>query len=274
MDAGSAVSPLAGDTWAAVIAAAGSSARMTGGERAGSGGKKEYRFLPGRVDAAGKPLTVLGAAVSAFAAFDRIKTIVIAVPLDSEAGEFAARAALPSRFLDSAGDTPRLLFVPGGRTRRASVHHALSLLEPYGPAYTLIHDGARPWVSADLIRRIMTAALRYGAVIPLLPLVETPKEIVPGPAAGPPEAPEAPEAAGLFFITRHLRRAAVGTAQTPQAFSFPAILHAHQKAADRELAEGFEYTDDAEVWGEFCGPVAAIAGSPENRKITFPEDLA
>jgi 2-C-methyl-D-erythritol 4-phosphate cytidylyltransferase len=254
MDAGSDGSSLAGTVWAAVIAAAGSSSRM-------SGGKKEYRFLPGQVDAEGKPLTVLGAAVSAFAAVDAIKTIVIAVPGEPETGEFAARAALPACFLDGSGDAPQLLFVPGGKTRRASVHHALSLLEVYGPAYALIHDGARPWVSAGLIRRIMAAAQCYGAAVPLLPLVETPKELVPGPAAG------------LFFITRHLRRAAVGTAQTPQAFSFPEILRAHHKAADRELAEGIEYTDDAEVWGEFCGPVAALAGSPENRKITFPEDL-
>jgi 2-C-methyl-D-erythritol 4-phosphate cytidylyltransferase len=272
MDVNSAGSPLAGEPWAAVIVAAGSSVRMAGGEGA-EGGKKEYRFLPGRVDAEGKPLTVLGAAVSAFAAFNRIKTIVIAVPQEPEPGEFAARAALPSRFLDGAGDMPRLLFVPGGKTRRASVHHALSLLEAYYPAYALIHDGARPWVSAGLIRRVMAAALRYGAAVPLLPLVETPKELVPGPAAGLPEAPGSPEAGGLFFVKRHLRRDAVGTAQTPQGFRFPEILSAHQKAADRERAEGFEYTDDAEVWGEFCGPVAAVSGSPENRKITFPEDL-
>jgi 2-C-methyl-D-erythritol 4-phosphate cytidylyltransferase len=264
MDAASAGFPPAGTVWAAVIAAAGSSARMKGGD---GGGKKEYRFLPGRFDPEGKPLTVLGAAVSAFAALDEIKTIVIAVPLPPETGELAARAALPSCFLGDSRDRPRLLFVPGGKNRRASVHHALSLLEAYHPAYTLIHDGARPWVSVELIRRVMAAALHCGAAVPLLPLVETPKEIVPG-------APGTPEIPGLFFIRRHLRRAAVGTAQTPQAFRFPEILSAHRQAADRELAEGFEYTDDAEVWGESQGPVAAVPGAPENRKITFPEDLA
>jgi 2-C-methyl-D-erythritol 4-phosphate cytidylyltransferase len=257
MDASLAGFPRTETAWAAVIAAGGSSTRMSGG------GKKEYRFLSGHFDPKGKPLTVLGAAVSAFVTFDEIKTIVIAVPLEPETGEAAARAALPSCFLEDS-HRPRLLFVPGGRTRRVSVHHGLSLLAAYHPAYTLIHDGARPWVSGDLIRRVMAAALRYGAAVPLLPLVETPKEIVPGP----------PEAPGLFFIKRHLRRAAVGTAQTPQAFRFPEILSAHRQAADREQAEDFEYTDDAEVWGEFQGPVAAISGSPENRKITFPEDLA
>jgi 2-C-methyl-D-erythritol 4-phosphate cytidylyltransferase len=250
----------AGTAWAAVITAAGASARMEGGASPESGrGKKEYRPLDGRFDGAGKPLTVLGAAVSAFAAFTEIKTIVITVPQDAETGEFAARRALPSRFFDGGG--AEVLFVPGGKTRRASVHHALSLLAAYYPRYVLIHDGARPWVDAPLIQRIMEAALDYNAVLPLLPLVETPKEIVSGTPAGP------------FFVKRHLRRAHIGTAQTPQGFAFPEILRAHEKAAARELAEGFEYTDDAEVWGEFCGPVAVVPGSPENRKITFPGDL-
>ena len=245
-----------------MITAAGASARMETGNPAESGnpaGKKEYRPLAGRLDDEGKPLTVLGAAVSAFAAFADIITIVIAVPQDSETGEIAARRALPSRFFDGGG--PELFFVPGGKTRRASVHHALSLLAACHPRYVLIHDGARPWVDAPLIQRIMEAVIDWRAALPLLPLVETPKEIAPG-APGEP-----------FFVTRHLRRAAAGTAQTPQGFAFPEILYAHEKAAARELAEGFEYTDDAEVWGEFCGPVAVVPGSPENRKITFPGDL-
>jgi 2-C-methyl-D-erythritol 4-phosphate cytidylyltransferase len=107
----------------------------------------------------------------------------------------------------------------------------------------------------------MEAVIAWQAALPLLPLVETPKETAADVPGGP------------FFVKRHLRRASIGTAQTPQGFAFPEILYAHEKAAARELAEGFEYTDDAEVWGEFQGPVAAVAGSPENRKITFPGDL-
>jgi 2-C-methyl-D-erythritol 4-phosphate cytidylyltransferase len=240
-----------GEGWAVVITAAGSSARM-------GGGKKEYRPLPDRFDGDGKPLSVLGAAVSAFAACGEIKIMVLAVPPAGENGEAAARRALPSRPFEGGGR--ELLFAPGGKTRRASVHGALSLLERYAPAHVLIHDGARPWVRPSLIRAVMAAAVRYGAALPVLPLVETPKELAPAPEAG------------VFFVRRHLRRAHLGTAQTPQGFAFPGILRAHQEAAIREGGE-FEYTDDAEVWGEFCGPVAAVMGSPENRKITFPEDL-
>ncbi|GHV58148.1 hypothetical protein AGMMS49579_25110 [Spirochaetia bacterium] len=97
---------------------------------------------------------------------------------------------------------------------------------------------------------------KHKAALPLLPLLETPKEIGED-----------------GFVKRHLRRANIGAAQTPQGFAFPEILRAHEKAAERELREKFEYTDDAEVWGEFCGPVAVVKGVPENRKITFPEDL-
>jgi 2-C-methyl-D-erythritol 4-phosphate cytidylyltransferase/2-C-methyl-D-erythritol 4-phosphate cytidylyltransferase/2-C-methyl-D-erythritol 2,4-cyclodiphosphate synthase len=177
------------------------------------------------------------------------------VPADPERGEWAAREALPQDLL--APDAPRrILFVPGGPTRRASVHHALSLLEAYKPGCVLIHDGARPWIDTGLIERIIDGAITHGAAIPLLPLTETPKEID-----------------GEGFIKRHLRRAFVGGAQTPQGFAFPRILRAHEQAAERELREGRDYTDDAEVWGEFAGPVAVIPGLPANRKISFPEDL-
>jgi 2-C-methyl-D-erythritol 4-phosphate cytidylyltransferase len=68
-------------------------------------------------------------------------------------------------------------------------------------------------------------------------------------------------------------------AQTPQAFCFPEILEAHIKAdlkvqnQEDNFIEKTEYTDDAQIWDEFCGPVMFIAGDPENRKITFPGDL-
>jgi 2-C-methyl-D-erythritol 4-phosphate cytidylyltransferase len=222
--------------------------------------KKEYLPLGGGfLDNQGKPLTVLGASVLAFAVFPRIETIAIAVPAQ---GELEARKALPDYLLslregeEPEKPRPRILFVPGGLSRRLSVHHALSFLAAYKPGLALIHDGARPWVSASLISTVIRQTLTYGAAIPLLPLVETPKEVD-----------------GEGFILRHLRRAGTGTAQTPQGFLFPEILRAHEKAAEKELAGGREYTDDAEVWGEFYGPVATVPGEIGNRKITFPGDL-
>ena len=233
---------------AAVICAAGASSR-TGGI------KKEYQKLKDSE----KDLTVLGAAVSAFAAVPSMEIIVIAVP---ENGEAAAREALPPEYLTES--RPKLLFINGGKNRRASVFNALSFLAAYNPGYVLIHDGARPWVSPSLIEKIIEAAKKYGAVIPLLPLTDTPKEC---------EAPWEFQPDGgtkAIFIKNHLKRANTGIAQTPQGFKFPEILRAHEKAAN---FENEEFTDDAEIWGRFCGPVAVIPGSPENRKITFLEDF-
>lgn len=237
---------------AAIITAAGSSRRM-------GGLKKEYRpLVPARPGPGGEPLSVLGAAVMVFAGSPRIGLIVVTVPEDPASGEEAARASLPSSLIASGQSLyPPVRFVRGGPTRRSSVHRALVFLGSWNPAYVLIHDGARPWVDEDLIERTIDAVMQRQAVIPLLPITETPKEVD-----------------GEGFITRHLIRSQIGTAQTPQGFAYPAILQAHEQAALREDRDGRDYTDDAEVWGEFQGPVAAIPGSPANRKITFPEDLA
>jgi 2-C-methyl-D-erythritol 4-phosphate cytidylyltransferase/2-C-methyl-D-erythritol 4-phosphate cytidylyltransferase/2-C-methyl-D-erythritol 2,4-cyclodiphosphate synthase len=228
------------------------------------GVKKEYCLLPGKAaGAADDNLTVLGAAVSAFAAVPEITTIVIAVPADPINGEAAARKALPPELL--AGEKgPAILFVNGGRARRASVFNALSLLAAYAPGFVLIHDGARPWVSPSLIQRVIAGVKKYRAVIPLLPLTETPKET---------DAPLDSAGTDAVFIKRHIKRAFMGAAQTPQGFAFPEILAAHEQAAEQEKSLHIEFTDDAEVWASFCGPVAAIPGESENRKITFPEDL-
>jgi 2-C-methyl-D-erythritol 4-phosphate cytidylyltransferase len=236
------------DLTAAVICAAGSSSRM-------GGIKKEYQKLEGNAH----DLTVLGAAVCAFAAVQSVQIIVIVVP---ENGEDSARDALPPEYLSAA--KPKILFVNGGKTRRASVFNALSLLTEYNPGYVLIHDGARPWVSPSLIENIIAAVKKHGAVIPLLPITDTPKECTS------PFIEIEPRGEKAVFIKTHLKRANTGIAQTPQAFKFPEILHAHEKAAK---VEGEEFTDDAEIWGRFCGQVAVIPGSPENRKITYPEDF-
>ena len=235
---------------AAVICAAGSSKRM-------GGSKKEYLTLPSlsKENSFSNPLTVLGAAVSAFASLPHIRPIVITVP---PGGESEAQSCLPKELRNS--ETKRIFFVSGGKTRRASVHNALLFLASYKPSHVLIHDGARPWIKRELIEKIIEGTIKYGAVIPALPLVETPKELKTS-------------ADEVKFVERHLRRENLCAVQTPQGFAFPEILAAHEKAAEREAKEGFEYTDDAEVWGEFTGQVAVIAGVSENRKITYPEDL-
>jgi 2-C-methyl-D-erythritol 4-phosphate cytidylyltransferase/2-C-methyl-D-erythritol 4-phosphate cytidylyltransferase/2-C-methyl-D-erythritol 2,4-cyclodiphosphate synthase len=225
---------------AAVICAAGASSRM-------NGIKKEYQQLKD------KGITVLASSVRAFAEVPSVETIAIAVP---PAGEEEARKALSADTLNA--QKPKVLFTEGGDTRRASVYNALCLLAAYKPCYVLIHDGARPWITAQLIEKLIEEVKKHGAVIPLLPLTETPKE------CGSPVGEE------TVFIKTHLKRANTATAQTPQVFKFEEILDAHKKAAE---VQDREFTDDAEIWSTFRGQVAAILGSPENKKITFREDI-
>jgi len=231
---------------AAVICAAGASLRM-------GGVKKEFQKLKDHPES----LTVLGAAYSAFAKVSSINTIIIAINENKLA---AARKALPKGCL--ALKKPKVLFVTGGNTRRSSVFNALTALMEYNPAYVLIHDGARPWVSPELIQDVLTAVHKHNAAVPLLPIIETPKETY-----------DALPETGTFepvFIKLHHKRANIGVAQTPQGFKFPEILYAYEKAA---ALTDEEFTDDAEIWSRFCGTVAAIPGEPENRKITFAQDL-
>jgi 2-C-methyl-D-erythritol 4-phosphate cytidylyltransferase len=228
---------------AAIVTAAGSSTRM-------GGLKKEYRplFRDGE-----ESVTVLGSSVMALADSGLIDLIVIVFPPN---GEAEARKAVPPSLLGSDA-RPRVYFAPGGSNRRQSVHNGLKRIAMLEDAdYVFIHDGARPWLDADLIVRLDAAVREANAVIPVLPLVETPKETD-----------------GRGFIVRHLKRANVSSAQTPQAFAFRQILDAHERAAETERRDGAEYTDDAEVWGAFVGLVKTIPGSQANRKITFPEDL-
>jgi 2-C-methyl-D-erythritol 4-phosphate cytidylyltransferase len=232
---------------AVVICAGGASTRMGGGANSGANSvKKEFRKL----DSSPESLTVLGSSVSAFACVPSVEIIVIAV---NENAHDAARNAVPPDYLSA--EKPKVVFVNGGSTRRASVYNALRFLADHNPGYVLIHDGARPWIKPSLIENTIEAAKKYSAVIPLLPLTDTPKECEDG------------------FIKSHLKRANTGIAQTPQAFKFQEILAAHTQAEKAEKTEGEEFTDDAEIWGRFCGKVAVIPGDPENKKITYPEDL-
>ena len=275
---------------AAVITAAGSSSRMGGtqldeadlgvddesdGKRQETFLKKEYRVLPGAFDADGNALTVLGAVTGVFLSAARISTVVITVPAGCENAEQAAKAALPGAFLKGGGGaskSPALLFVPGGASRRLSVYEALNALSGSGIDFVLIHDGARPWLSAALVNRVIDAAITHGAAIPVLPSTETPKIILNNNHGGLNGA-----RGGLCgFIDKHPNREMVFFAQTPQGFAFEPLWDAH-KRAQTYTAENRcrEWTDDAEIW-HFSYPerkIAAVHGEQANKKITFAEDL-
>ncbi len=266
---------------AVVITAAGSSTRM-------GGQKKEYRSLG---DGAGTVLSVATKVfVSALApqllsdtgeriqqqkgAFPlpyRLTQILITIPPNSgkEGLQTAREALFASPDLQALWDNPRqqatyspqLLFVEGGQSRQASVCKALQALaenqdpeaEYQAPEIVLIHDGARPFVTEDIILQVVVATQNEGAAACGIPPVDTQKEI---------------DSQG--FIVRHLNRDSLVAIQTPQGFHFKPLLQAHLMAAQ----DNFETTDDTAIWGTYVGPVKITPGSVDNKKITFPRDLA
>ncbi len=212
------------------------------GSRAGPGAPKQYRLL------AGKPL--LAHTLSAL-----LKAAPEAKLLPVIHSEDLASYRQSLAFLDKA-DLGRLLPPAyGGETRQDSVRLGLESLARQGPPeIVLIHDGARPFASPDLIARARAAARQHGAAVPGLALTDTVKQV---------------DAAARVMATAP--REAFRAVQTPQAFAFDLILAAHRKA---EAAAQNGLTDDAAI-AEWAGhDVYVFEGERDNVKITGAEDLA
>lgn len=208
---------------AAVIVAAGSGARF--------GGPKQFALLGGR------PLVEWSCA--AFQAHPRVEDIILVLP------ETAAGAEYLRRF-------PKIRAVAaGGPRRQDSVAAGVSRLDERRTGVILVHDGARPLVSAGLIDRVIEAAEKRGAAVPAVPCRDTLKEIDGG------------------RVVRTLDRGRLGHVQTPQGFA-SALLRRALAAAS---AEGISGTDEAALVERLGEEVAVVSGDPENIKITTPLDL-
>ena len=142
----------------------------------------------------------------------------------------------------------------GGATRQMSVRAGLEALVAHTPNIVLVHDAARPLASAALTSRAIAAAQETGAAIPALPVTDTVKSV---------------DASNR--VTGTLDRASLRLVQTPQAFSFSALLEAHRKAAQTGRDD---FPDDAAL-AEWAGlTVTTFAGEPGNIKITTADDFA
>jgi len=216
---------------AAIITAAGAGVRMGGGQA------KQFMDLDGR------PL--LATTVERFERAPDIDGIVLVVPSGKVDD---CRDGMVKRY----GLSKVVKVVAGGKRRQDSVRLGLEGTEGRYPL-VLIHDGVRPLVPPDLIRRILKAMNRYRAVIPALAVKETIKEA---------------DNTGLVLKTQDRR--GLWLVQTPQAFRYEDILQAHRRA----LAEKWEeMTDDALLLERMGVPVHIIEGAEENMKITTPRDL-
>jgi 2-C-methyl-D-erythritol 4-phosphate cytidylyltransferase/2-C-methyl-D-erythritol 2,4-cyclodiphosphate synthase len=150
---------------------------------------------------------------------------------------------------------PRVLApVPGGASRQVSVRLGLEALAAAAPDIVLIHDGVRPFVSLQLVDRLLAGVKAADGVIPALPVTDTVKRV---------------DSDGR--VTETVARDGLWTVQTPQAFRFPALLDAHRRAA---MDDPDRFTDDASI-AEWAGlAVATVPGDKMNRKLTTAADIA
>jgi 2-C-methyl-D-erythritol 4-phosphate cytidylyltransferase/2-C-methyl-D-erythritol 2,4-cyclodiphosphate synthase len=197
------------------------------GVRAGGDLPKQWQMLAGR--------PVVSHALQAFRDAPGIEQVVLVHHADD--------LALAEAVADGA------LLVAGGATRDVSVLNALRALADHNVDRVLIHDGARPLVSAGLIARLLAALDGHQGAAPALPVTDALWAGADGLVQGTQDR------TGLF------------RAQTPQGFLFSPLLAAH-------LAHPGGALDDVEVARAAGMDVAIVAGDENNLKLTYPGDFA
>lgn len=203
------------------------------GTRAGTEVPKQYVDLGGA--------SILARTVEVFLSLDEVTRITIVI---AEADEGAYAAALEG-ITDPRITAP----VVGGESRTASVRAGLEALASDPPATVLIHDAARPFVSPDAIRGVLSALKVHDGGFVAVPVVDAVWRADGGFAISPQD------------------RSNLWRAQTPQGFRFDAILTAHR------THEG-NAADDVEVARAAGLLVRLVEGSETNFKVTTPADLA
>ena len=212
----------------AIIPAAGTGVRM------GSGTPKQFLSLEG--------VPIFIHTLRKFARSPVIDSIDLGVrPEDMErVHQDLAREAL----------TKPVAVLAGGASRQETVERALAAAPP-STEIVVVHDAVRPFVSLDLISRVVEAARRGGAAIPGVPSIDTVKQVE------------------LQMILGTIPRERIVLAQTPQAFRYPLLRDAFANARQ----EGFMGTDESSLVERLGVNVTALMGSDRNIKITKPSDL-
>ena len=205
---------------------------VAGGKGLRMGGEIPKQFLP----ICGKP--VLMRTLEAFHAYDSAIHIILVLPVSQQAywKELCAEYhfALPHDVAD------------GGETRFHSVMNGLAKVE--GEGLVGVHDGVRPFVSQEVIARCYEEAAEKKAVIPVIGVVETVRQLVDGESVPVP-------------------RDQYKLVQTPQVFDVALLRKAyHQEYTDM-------FTDDASVVEALGEKVHLVEGNRENIKLTTPFDL-
>lgn len=227
----------------AILPAAGLGTRMAASQ------PKQFLELNG--------MPILIHSLRAFAAVPRVTAIYVAVRssemerVEAQIAEFDAKlGTLPQ------ANRPPIHVVAGGDNRQESVANALAALDSEEDDIVLVHDAVRPLIDTATIERTIDAVIEHGAAIVGLPAVDTVKQVE--------------RTAHGALVTSTIPREYVVLAQTPQGFRCGLLLKAFAEAT----ADGFVGTDEASVVERAGHPVAVVAGSQVNLKITQPGDLA
>jgi len=214
----------------AIIAAAGQGTRM--------GGSRAKQFL----ELAGTPIIIH--TLRSFELCEAIQEIILVLPAQDTAGFLAIAEKHRLRKLSK--------IVPGGTTRAESVLKGLLAVRSATAEIIAVHDGVRPFVTAEEITQTVKAAEVSEAAILVAAVTDTIKEVSNG------------------IVAKTLPRTALRRALTPQCFRFELLRRAYEQVdvLDPEL------TDESALVERLGVKVAIVEGSSRNIKVTGPEDLA
>jgi len=142
--------------------------------------------------------------------------------------------------------------IRGGKTRQESSKNGIDACGN-DTKFVLIHDAVRPFITNNLLNRLLKALDKHHAVVPVIPSIDT---IIETDRKG--------------FIINIPNRSMLRRIQTPQAFSYDLIKEAHQKALEDGIKNS---TDDSSLVLKIGQPVYTIKGDEKNIKITYPMDF-
>lgn len=209
---------------------------VAGGKGLRMGGDVPKQFLPIK----GRP--VLMRTLDAFHAYDASAQLILVLP--SAQQDYWASLCESCHF-----DVPYHL-AEGGETRFHSVANGLALVPDDEDCLVAVHDGVRPFVSRAVIDTCFKMAETAGAVVPVIPVVETVRQLD-----------------GADGKSRTVNRSDYRLVQTPQTFEGRLL----KKAYAQPYRDAF--TDDASVVEALGHPVTLVDGNRENIKLTTPFDL-
>ncbi|MDD5528424.1 MAG: 2-C-methyl-D-erythritol 4-phosphate cytidylyltransferase [bacterium] len=179
--------------------------------------------------------------------FDRIKEIERIIIVTHKDWVNYCNGLL-KKYLPESKTDKKYYVIKGGKERQDSVNEGLKLVNT---KFVFVHDAVRPFIDSSLILNLIKSSKKYDAVIPVIPSINTLKEIKSG------------------FVCKHLSRDRIYEVQTPQLFRVDILKSAYKKA----YLDKFYATDDSALVERLGIKVKAIEGIKNNIKITNPQDL-